>query len=318
MVLPRTLQRLGARSAALEYLRYPWTVSNKKIKQELGFSPRKSSVAALRELRGESGPSGPEPEFDEFGMDRDYIESYGRGLFKFLCDRYWRIEVKGMEHVPGQGRGVLVGTHRGFMPWDGVMALHLIAQKKGRLVRFLTHPGLLKFPFIANFMAKLGGVVACQESSDRVLKSDEMLGVFPEGVQGAFTLYRDAYKLRRFGRDDFVKLALRHRAPIIPFVTIGSAETFPIFARIKSRRWTRYSDWPCLPISTFPWLPLPLPSKWHTQFLPAIHVEQQYPAEAAQDASVVKAIGLEVRDKMQRAVDDMVGRRRSIFFGSIF
>src|SRR5437016_14042256 len=31
LALPRTLQRLGAGSEALEYLRYPWTVSNKKI-----------------------------------------------------------------------------------------------------------------------------------------------------------------------------------------------------------------------------------------------------------------------------------------------
>jgi len=93
---------------------------------------------------------------------------------------------------------------------------------------------------------------------------------------------------------------------------------FPIFGQIKSRRWTRYSDWPCLPISTFPFLPVPLPSKWHTQFLPPIHAEEQFPPGAAQDASVVKRISLEVRTKMQRAVDNMLRRRRSIFFGSVF
>src|SRR5713226_9111655 len=93
---------------------------------------------------------------------------------------------------------------------------------------------------------------------------------------------------------------------------------FPIFAQIKSRRWTRYSDWPCLPVSTFPFLPVPLPSKWHTQFLPPIHVEEQFPPEAAQDASVVKRISVEVRTKMQQAVVDMLRRRRSIFFGSVF
>jgi hypothetical protein len=47
-------------------------------------------------------------------------------------------------------------------------------------------------------------------------------------------------------------------------------------------------------------------------------VDQEYPPEAAQDASVVKAISQEVRARMQQAVDDMVRRRRSIFFGSIF
>ena len=204
------------------------------------------------------------------------------------------------------------------MPWDGIMALHQLVEKTGRIPRFLTHPGLLKFPFICNFVRKLGGVVACQESPARVLESGELLGVFPEGVRGAFTPYRKAYTLQGFGRDDFVKMALRYRAPIVPFVTIGSAEIFPIFGQIKSRRWTRYSDWPCLPISTFPFLPVPLPSKWHTQFLPPIHVEEQFPSGAAPDASLVKRISGEVRTKMQQAVDDMLCRRRSIFFGSVF
>jgi 1-acyl-sn-glycerol-3-phosphate acyltransferase len=316
---PRTLQRLTTNSEALEYLRYPWTISNTRIKAELGSAPRKSSVAALVECRNSSDPAPPaEPAFDEFGMDPNYIRFFGKTLFKFLCDYYWRVETRGLGHVPHKGPGILVGMHRGFMPWDGVMALHQLVEKTGRIPRFLTHPGLLKFPFICNFVRKLGGVVACQESAARVLESGELLGVFPEGVQGAFTPYRKAYTLQGFGRDDFVKMALRYRAPIVPFVTIGSAEIFPIFGQIKSRRWTRYSDWPCLPISTFPLLPVPLPSKWHTQFLPPIHVEEQFPPEAAQDASLVKRISVEVRTKMQQAVDDMLCRRRSIFFGSVF
>jgi len=324
LALPRTLQRIAANSECLDYLRYSWTVSNGKAKRELGFCPQHSSVAALRAAR-DSDHSDAAPEavpqreqtFDDFGMDAHYIDSLGRTLFKFLSDYYWRIETKGLEHVPAQGRAVLVGMHRGFMPWDGVMALHQVARAKRRYIRFLSHPGLFKFPFIASFMAKLGGIVACQDSADRVLERDELLGMFPEGVRGAFSLYRDAYKLLPFGRDSFVKLALRHRAPIIPFVTVGSVEILPIFARIKSRRWTRYSDWPYLPISTFPFVPVPLPSKWHTQFLPPVQVDQ-YPPEAAQDALVVKAISQEVRAQMQQAVDDMLRRRRSIFFGSVF
>ncbi|HEV2990747.1 MAG TPA: 1-acyl-sn-glycerol-3-phosphate acyltransferase [Candidatus Angelobacter sp.] len=317
--MPRTLSRLARHAETLEYLRYSWTISNHKIKQELGFIPSLSSAAAFRQ-KNNSGELAiaNEPEFDPFGMDQDYIRFYGKTLFKFLSEFYWRIEDKGLEHIPVSGRGVLAGMHRGFMPFDGVMALHTIVKKTGRYPRFLTHPGLLKFPFLANFMTKLGGVLACQESADQLLENDQLLGIFPEGIHGAFTFYRDSYKLQAFGRDAFVKLALRHRAPIIPFVTVGSAEIFPIFGKIKSRRWTRYADWPFIPITpTFPLLPVPLPSKWHTQFLPPISVEQ-YPPEAAEDRSVVKAISRQVRSSMQQAVDDMLARRRSIFFGSIF
>jgi 1-acyl-sn-glycerol-3-phosphate acyltransferase len=318
--LPRTLRRLRKSTEMLDYLRYPWTVSNQKIKKMLGFKPSKTSLTTLLEARNRRGDApAPQPSFDEFGMDRGYIHFYGKTLFKFLSDFYWRIEDKGLEHVPTSGRGVLVGMHRGFMPWDGVMALHLLVQKLERYPRFLIHPGLLKFPFLANFMTKLGGVIACQESAERILQDDELLGVFPEGIQGAFTVYRDSYKLQRFGRNAFVKMALVHRAPIIPFVTVGSAEIFPILGKVESKLWNRYTEWPFLPLTpTFPLLPVPLPSKWHTQFLAPLHIERMYPPEAAQDRSVVNAISLEVRERMQQAVDEMLVRRRSVFWGSTF
>jgi len=315
--IPRTFQRLFLLSEPLDYLRYPWTVSNQKLKSACGFVPQKSSLAALKELSKPKRPD-PEPHFDDFGMDRKYIAAYGKTLFRFLSSYYWRIEARGLEHLPREGPAVLVGTHRGFMPWDGVMAVHLIAQITGRIPRFLTHPGLLKFPFIANFVTKLGGVPAWQENAERILENGEILGVFPEGTRGAFALYRDAYKLQSFGRETFIKLALRYRVPIIPFVTVGSAEIFPVFWQIKSPRWTRYSDWPCFPISTFPFCPLPLPSKWHTRFLAPIDVGKDYPPKAAEDSSVVKTIGLQVRNQMQSAMDEMRARRPSIFFGSVF
>jgi len=204
------------------------------------------------------------------------------------------------------------------MPWDGVMAVHLILKKTGRIPRFLTHPGLFKFPFISDFVTRLGGAHACQESAERILQNGELLGVYPEGVQGAFTRYREAYKLGSFGRHDFVKIALRHRLPIVPFVTVGSAEIYPVFAQIKWRRWIRYSGWPCLPLSTFPLWPLPLPTKWHVRFLPPVYIAQKYPPEAAHDAAAVKKISQAVQTQMQQAIDDIVRRRPSWFYGSVF
>lgn len=317
--LPHTLQRLARSAETLDYLRYPTLVSNRKIKEQLGFRSRSSSLRTMRDSRNRyPEPSVQEPVFDVFGMDRSYIEFYRRTLFKFLCDFYWRIESRGLQHVPVAGAAVLTGTHRGFMPLDGVMALHLVLQKTGRIPRFLTHPALFKFPFISDFITRLGGVVACQESADRILHNGDLLGVYPEGVQGAFTRYRDAYKLRSFGRHDYVRIALRHRLPIVPFVTVGSAEIYPVFAQIKWLRWMRYSGWPCLPLSTFPFLPLPLPTKWHVRFLPPVHVAQQYPPEAEHDSSAVKEISRAVQAQMQRVMDDIVSRRRSWFWGSVF
>jgi 1-acyl-sn-glycerol-3-phosphate acyltransferase len=252
-------------------------------------------------------------------MDPAYIARYGRHLFRFLHDAWWRVEVRGLEHVPREGPAVLTGVHRGFMPFDGVMALHLLAKETGRYPRFLLHPTLVKFPFLFDFMTRLGGVPACRENADRILAGDGMVGIFPEGIRGAFTPYRRAYRLGKFGRDEYVKMALRNRAPIVPFVTVGSAEIFPILARLDWGWWKRFSEWPYLPIAPpFPLLPVPLPSKWHTRFLEPLHVEEEHGPEAAGDPAVVRSISREVRRRMTEAIQAMLARRRSVFYGSVF
>ena len=85
----------------------------------------------------------------------------------------------------------------------------------------------MRFPFLFNLMSKLGGIIACQVNADRVLESGELLGVYPEGIRGAFTMYKRAHHIGPSWRNDCVAFALRHRVPIVPFVTIGSAEIFP-------------------------------------------------------------------------------------------
>jgi 1-acyl-sn-glycerol-3-phosphate acyltransferase len=301
----------------LDYLRHNWTVSGAKIERELGFVPKMTSAEALVSAFGSAGQEAPEP--DDFGLDLGYIAAYERTLFRFLHDVYWRIEVAGTENLPGQGRAVLTGVHRGFMPWDGVMALVAVHRAVGRVPRFLIHPCLVKPPFLANYMTKLGGIVANQENADWVLEREGLLGMFPEGIHGAFTMYRNAYKLGKFGRDEYVKMALRNRAPLIPFVTVGSAEIYPIWGRLDWKWVKQATEWLFLPLGpNFPFPGLPLPSKWHTRFLEPIPVQERYGPEAADDPAVVREISREVRSRMQAAIDDMLARRKSIFRGAIF
>ena len=316
--LPGPLLRLFGRAngAELAYLRHPWTVGDRRLRA-LGWVPQRSSAEALLAAAGRN-PAGA-PEFDDYGMDEGYIAAYGRTLFRFLHRAYWRIEVRGLEHVPRRGAAVLTGVHRGFMPWDGVMALHTVARGTGRIIRFLIHPCLVKQPFLANYMTKLGGIPACQENGDWVLERGELLGMFPEGIHGAFTPYRRAYLLGKFGRDEYVKMALRHGAPIVPFVTVGSAEIYPIFGRLNAGWVHRFLEWPYFPLGpNFPLPGLPLPSKWHTRFLEPLHVAGRYPPEAAEDPAIVQAISQEVRGRLEEAIADMLRRRKHLFWGSIF
>ncbi len=309
--LPGPLHRLLRPAGETAYLRYPWTVSGDRIRQRLGFIPKTSSAAAA------VGGADPGPPDDDWGMDRGYIAAKSRGILRFLHDRWWRVETRGLEHIPRVGGAVLVGVHRGHQPWDGAMVLHLVYRELGRVVRFLTHPTLLKFPFITPFMGGLGGVPAFQGNADKVLADGHLLGIFPEGIRGAFRLYHDVYRLGSFGRHDFVKLALRYRVPIIPFVTVGSAEVFPILGKIHWRWWRRWSEWPFLPITPTMSL-IPLPSKWHTLFLEPIDVDELPPPSAVDDAATVSELSREVKRRLQKAMDEMRRRRRSIWYGSIF
>ncbi len=311
---------MAAHRSHSEYLRYSHTASAEKIEMDLGFRPRYTSHQAVESLTGRKPRlKGSQRGHDKFGMDRDYIQAYGRTLFRLLHKAYWRIEERGLLHIPARGRAVLVGVHRGFMPWDAVMLLHSIVQHKRRYPRFLIHPCLVKFPCLANYMTKLGGIPANQQNADWVLQQDEIVGIYPEGIRGAFSMYREAYKLGNFGRHDFVRIALRNRAPLVPVVTVGSAEIYPILGRIDWRWFKRLSEWPFLPITpTFPWMPLPLPSKWHTRFLPPLHIEKEFPPEAADDPEAVEKISARVRDLMHQAMQEMLSQRRSAFFGSIF
>ncbi|MCB1056128.1 MAG: 1-acyl-sn-glycerol-3-phosphate acyltransferase [Acidobacteria bacterium] len=308
--LLRGLYRLrGAEPDEVEALRYPVTVSDAARRRVMATSHPDLLPGTLERSEGELA-------HDPFSLDRAYVARLGRTLFRFLHDRWWRIEWQGLEHVPGSGGAVLVGNHRGHQPWDGVMVLHRLASDLGRHPRFLIHPTLVKFPFLAPYMSGCGGLHACVENGDWVLAQQQLLAIFPEGIRGAFARYRDVYRLRRF-RPDYVRFALRHQVPIVPFVVVGSAEIFPILAKIEWRWWKRVSEWPTLPITPTASL-VPLPSKWHVRFLEPLDVAAEHGPEAADDPKVVDRINREVRQRMALALADILARRPGVFRGSVF
>ncbi len=329
--LPAWLHRLGrfalrglgvAPWADAERFRYPSTVSGRKIEETLGFKPRRSSaeVAATFAARPPIHGDSSFPDFDPYGQDKRYIAWLHRTIMGFLHNVWWRVELAGIENVPRQGGAVLAGVHRGFMPFDGTMLLYDLVKRLNLYPRFLIHPNLVKEVFLSDFITRQGGVIACRQNADWVLQRGDLLGYFPEGVDGAFSYYWDAHRLcADFGRDEFVKTALRNRVPIVPFVTVGNVEMFPMLAKFDWEWWKRLTGWPCFPIAPpFPLLPIPFPTKWHTRILEPLHVQEAYGPEAAGDGEIVAKIGNEVRARMQGAIDEMRARRRWILFGSIF
>jgi len=307
----------------LDYLRYPWTLSGEKFAREtkLRFSSRVALADVGAESATEPQPDSPAglPEFDRFGSEPSFFQRHGRSTFRFAEEVYWRIESRGFEHLPRDGAAIMVGPHRGFMPLDALMIFHLTYRYTGRVVRFLIHPTLAKFPFQARFFQRMATLMACKTNAERVLDEGHILGVYPEGIAGAFKMYREAYKFEVFGRPDYARWALKYHVPVIPFAIVGSAEIFPIFGQLKWRWLKKWLEWPSFPITaTFPFLPIPLPTKWHVQFLPQVH-PRDVKAEAQQlERDPVAVFCEKVRIAVDSATQDMLRRRRSVFTGDIW
>ena len=82
-------------------------------------------------------------------------------------------------------------------------------------------------------LPKMGCVAAHPANVHRLLNDEgELVLVFPEGRKGTEKLYKDRYRLRRFGRGGFVEAAMRARAPIVPVCVVGAEEAMPVFAQL--------------------------------------------------------------------------------------
>ena len=158
-------------------------------------------------------------------------------------------------------------------------------------------------------------MIASQENAARLFNQGEIVGLFPEGIRGTFLPYKRTYRLRSFARSEFARMAVENQVSIIPSAVIGHAEIFPIIGRIDSSWVVKELGWPYLPIAPmFPLAPIPIPSKWHVRVLQPVQLEGLKPADAENDR-LMKSFSDYVQQIIQKNIDDMLPRRKSIFWG---
>ena len=171
---------------------------------------------------------------DEWGFDEEFAEAV-YPAFEFLYDIWWRVQTEGVRNVPSHGRGLIVSNHSGALfPFDATMIGVAIMKEHPlpRWTRALVLNWAFELPFLSFFMRKIGGVPASPFNATRLLEQDELVMVFPEGVKGTGKPFSERYRLQRFGRGGFVKLAIRTRAPIIPVAVVGAEEATPMVAKV--------------------------------------------------------------------------------------
>jgi 1-acyl-sn-glycerol-3-phosphate acyltransferase len=302
-VLQRLRESLGGDMFDVDTWKGIWTMLN--------FTLEYQSDLLKRRMTGDY-------QTDEWGLDPEVVNTV-RPLIEFMYKNYWRVETTGMENVPGEGRALLVSNHSGQLPWDAAMVGMAVLQEhpNQRLVRTLYGTWFPTLPFASDLLTKLGQVLATDDNGMRLLQQDQLVAVYPEGYKGVGKLFRERYRLARFGRGGFVRMALKTRAPLIPVAVVGAEETY--ISLHKSVLLARLTGFPYFPISpTFPWLGLagmiPLPTKWYIDFGTPIPTDG-YPDGAENDLVLVSRLTDETRNIVQAMLHARLAQRKSVFFG---
>jgi len=275
---------------------------------------RSAAAAVIEAMRAGYGPQARKPaELPDSGHDPTFLER-AAPLLEFLWSRYFRVRLLGVENVPSSGAALLVANHSGGIPYDGAMLLYGIyrdhpAHRRVRplVANFAFHSG-----WMAHVIARVGGVRASTDSALPLLDAGNLLAVFPEGLKGVGKLFRERYRLARFGRGGFVRLAREARAPMLPVAIVGAEEIHPVVGKITAL--AEPLGIPYIPITpTFPWLGplglLPMPTKWTIQ----IGTPLSPPALGDDDGTT--RVAEQVRSSIDSMIADLLAQRRSIIFG---
>ena len=254
---------------------------------------------------------------DEFGFDPELNDTVLMAALRPLYRRWFRVEVRGIENIPAQGGALVVCNHAGTIGVDALMVQLAILDEHParRHLRPLGADLVFALPFVGMLARKAGATLACNPDAERLLRSGELVGVWPEGFKGTGKPFSERYRLQRFGRGGFVAAALGAGVPIVPCSVVGSEEIYPMLG--NARVLARLLGLPYFPLTpTFPWLgPLgavPLPSKWVIEFGEPIETAE-FGDGAAEDPMLVFEITDQVRETIQHNLYRMLVRRRGIF-----
>jgi 1-acyl-sn-glycerol-3-phosphate acyltransferase len=252
---------------------------------------------------------------DEYGFDREVTERFLMSALRPIAQKWFRIEVRGIENIPADGGALVVSNHSGTVPVDGLMTMVSIHDHTGRFLRPLGADLVFRLPFVSSMARRSGATLACSEDAERMLRNGELVGVWPEGFKGIGKPYAERYKLQRFGRGGFVSAAVRTGVPIVPLSVVGAEEIYPLVGNVPSL--ARLLGVPYIPIT--PFFPLlgplglvPLPSKWLLEFGEPIRTDE-FDAGAVDDPMLVFNVTDQVRETIQQTLYSLLMQRQSVF-----
>ena len=258
-------------------------------------------------------------DVDEWGRS-EHARELARRLYDPIYRKWFRAEWEGLEKIPTRGGALLVSNHAGAIPSDAPVIMHGIECELGRPVYGLADHFFKALPVIGTAWSRVGGVAGEPTNAYRLLREQQQLVlVFPEGAKGPGKLYKDRYKLRRFGRGGFVEIAMRAGVPIVPIAVVGAEESMPIAAKIPAL--SKALGLPYFPITYNQLLLGPVlglvgyfPAKFKLRVLDPVAFDVP-PEQERYSKSRVMDEAEDIRVALQENLYDMLQQRRSIWFG---
>jgi 1-acyl-sn-glycerol-3-phosphate acyltransferase len=255
---------------------------------------------------------------DETGFDPEFNAHVFMPLFRPLYRTWFRVQMRGLEHVPGSGAALVVANHSGVLPFDALMLQAGVFDEhpQHRILRALSADLVYEVPVLSSLARRSGHIRADPELADQALEAGHLVGVFPEGFKGIGKPFSQRYRLQRFGRGGFAATARRAGVPIIPCAIVGAEEIYPMIG--NSRAVARLLGLPYFPVTPlFPWLgpvgAVPLPSNWIIEFCPPVPTDGYVAWPGADQRQSVSCLADKVQDTIQRKLDELVAERGPAF-----
>lgn len=226
---------------------------------------------------------------------REVNKRFFRPLRRLIKMNYFRFKVRGANHIPTEGPIIFVANHSGWVALDALFMMMAIYDTAGPafLPYIIVHDMLIKVPMTYHFLKDLGLIPAdwLQYGREPLPPQINPVAIFPEGADGNSKPFWKAYHMQHW-KTGFVRLAIQHKAKVVPVVILGGEEAVPVAATLDALKPLLGSVAP-IPLSL-----APLPSRWKVQFLEPIDFSHYDPA-LIHSKEACREIAAEVHDIVQ-------------------
>lgn len=170
-----------------------------------------------------------------------YMEAFCRHVLNHISNVWYRPRFVGFDTLPQRNNPaaplIFATNHSGMaFPWDAIVFIMQIAARELPMkdgIRALISPMLTKYPYMCPFLIddlwfKAGCINATLLNFETAMTLNESnVLIFPEGIEGIGKGFDKRYQLQPF-KTSFLRMSIRYKTDIIPFMTINGEYNNPL------------------------------------------------------------------------------------------